>query len=183
MNTNTPLLSLSLSDDLDQVGRTDALTGIREALWGIHPRNILRSIVEEVAGSSAKEEEDQDQHNFDKYDFDGSKNRFEKTNIKIEVVDGLTLDTKVAYNRRTQQFAAVVSSLLLETNGKQFEFKELFALEIDTDIFGNNSNQLFEDFVDTHQRLADAAPINGDESQIDMLIELLFDFTNIEEVW
>ena len=172
-------LNISLSSDLDLVGRLDALTGIREALWGIHPLNILRSVVEEVAGDSPEDQEDQDEDIFRS----NTKSKLENHSINIEVIDGLTLAVNIAYSRRNQQFAAVVTSLTLETNGKTFVFNEKFALEMNVDVLGKDANSSFSDFVDYHQRLADESQPTGNEDQIDTLIEYFFDFTDIESVW
>ncbi|WAX21808.1 hypothetical protein [Stenotrophomonas phage RAS14] len=173
-------IKVSLLSDLDQVGRLDALTGIREALWGLHPRNILRSIVEEVAGDSPDEDEGEDG-----YDFRSTNKsvdlEFNKTTI--EVVDGLNLYVNLGYNRRTHKFAAVVTSMTLETNGKVFEFSESFALESNVDILQGDPNQSFGDFVDTHEELADDAGPEGNTEQIDILLDILFDFTDIESNW
>lgn len=176
MNTH----NINLHSDLGETGRIDALVAIREAVWGINARNILRTLVEEVAGDSPEEEEEEDEFSFKS----GQREELDKEGIDIEVVDGLTLHVKYVYNRRNRAFGAAVISMMLETNGKTFVFDAKYALEQNVNILAKGtSTQTFAEFVEEHQALADATPAGGNEEQIDILIDALFDFTDIEEVW
>lgn len=172
MNT----FQLNLSEDLDAVGRLDALTGIRDTLWEINPRNILRAVIEEVAGSP--DDGDEDEFAFTK---PNPQRTLEYSSISIEVVDGLNLAVEYAYNRSTRVFAAVVKSITLVVNNKTFVLNEKFALEQNVNAVEGSKDSTFGDFVDYHGRLAETN--QGSDTHIDILIDLLFDFTPIESVW
>lgn len=167
---------IHLHSDLSHNEHKDAINSIRETLWNINARNIFRTVVEEVAV------EPEDTNVFSYNNHFGQKTQadhIDNRDISIEVVDGLVLAASYAYNRYDFNFALVVKSISLTISDVTYLLDETFALEMYNE--DDHSTKTYPKFLEEHSELAETNP-NG-EDHVTVLLDTLFDFTDIENVW